>query len=210
MVQKKNSCTLCVLIILLFLPHSGLSAQNGNKIQRNIVITLPAETVRAALQKIVPVSFPSQNEQLQGDIVLESLDQLIIHNNVISVEGVLSGRNLVMTTNIAGQDIQLRVGQVRLPISCDLLMRFDPARRKLFVTPRFSDKNRGHNNQGASLTPLLGALGGREQVVDLNALQLLNIKIGDRSIPIAMEPVKIAGKDNALTFHLQPRIGTPK
>ena len=210
MVQKNCFYTLCLLITLLLLPYTGLSAPNGTQSQKNIVITLPAETVLAALQKMLPLSIPSQNEQLQGDIILESLDRLVIHENSIAAHGVLSGKDLMVVTHIAGQNIQLRVGEVRLPMSCDLLMRFDPARRKLFVTPRFSDTGSGNNNQEASLSPLLGALGGREHPVDLDALQLLNIKIGARSIPIAMEPVKIAGKDNALIFHLLPRVGNSR
>jgi hypothetical protein len=60
------------------------------------------------------------------------------------------------------------------------------------------------------LTPLLGALGGREYLVDLDALQMINVKIGAKSIPIAMEPINIAGVDNALIFHLLPRVGAPR
>jgi len=209
MVQKNCTCALLVTLLLL-LPHSGLTAPNDSQGQKNIAITLPAETVLAAIQKMLPLSIPSQNEQLQGDIILESLDRMAIHDNIISTHGVLSGKDLMVVTNIAGQNIQLRVGEVRLPMTCDLLMRFDPARRKLFVTPRFSDTGSGNNNQEASLSPLLGALGGREHPVDLDALQLLNIKIGARSIPIAMEPVKIAGKDNTLIFHLMPRVGNSR
>lgn len=210
MVQKYCFFSFCLLLALLLLPHSGASAPANTISQRDIVITLPAETVLASLKKILPLEIPSQNEQLQGDIVLESLDRLVIRDNIISVHGVLSGRNLVIVTNIAGQDIQLRVGQVHLPMTCDLHTRFDPVQRKLFVTPRFSDTGAGSNSQEASLAPLLGALGGREHLVKLDALRLLNIKIGARSIPIAMEPVKMTGIDNALVFHLLPQVGTPK
>lgn len=210
MVQKYCFCSFYLLLALLLLPHSGESAPVSNTSQRDIVITLPAETVLASLKKILPLDIPSQNAQLQGNIILESLDRLVIHDNIISVHGVLSGRNLVVVTNIAGQDIQLKVGQVHLPMTCDLHTRFDPVQRKLFVTPRFANTGTGNNSQDASLTPLLGALAGREHLVKLDALRLLNIKIGTRSIPIAMEPVKITGTDNTLIFHLLPQVGTPR
>lgn len=210
MVQKYCFYSFCLLVALLLLPHSGMSAPANTASQRDIVITLPAETVLASLKKILPLDIPSQSSQLQGDIVLESLDRLVIHDNILSVHGVLSGRNLVVVTNIAGQDIQLKVGQVHLPMTCDLHTRFDPVQRKLFVTPRFTDTGAGSNSQDGSLAPLLGALGGREHLVKLDALRLLNIKIGTRSIPIAMEPVKIIGTDNALVLHLLPQVGTAK
>jgi len=196
----------CLLLMLLFSPYPAMSAGNGNS-QRNIVLSLPAETVLTSLQKTLPLDIPSQSRQVQGDITVESLDRLVIRDNIITVRGVLSGRNLVVTTNLAGQDIQLRVGEVRLPMTCDLQTRFDPVRRKLFVTPRFSDTQRDGGTGQDSLTPLLAALGGREYPVDLDALETINLKIGARSIPIAMEPVSITGVDNALVFHLAPRVG---
>ena len=210
MIQKYCIRSLCLLAVLLLLPHSGECAPVNNKDQGDITIILPAETVLTSLKKILPLDIPSRSEQLQGDIVLESLDRLVIHDNIISVHGVLSGKNLVVVTNIAGQDIQLRVGEVHLPMTCDLHTRFDPTQRKLFVTPRFSDTGASNNGQEASLTPLLGALGGKEHPVNLDALQLLHIKVGNRSIPIAMEPVKIVGADNALIFHLLPQVGNPR
>ncbi len=209
MVNKKTFHIGLLLFALFLLPLSALAAA-GAQGKKNIVITLPAETVLTSLQKMLPLDIPSQNRQLQGDITLESLDQLVIHDNIITVRGALSGRNLVVTTRLAGQDIQLKVGEVRLPMTCDLHTRFDPAQRKLYVTPRFVDAAQNAAEQEDALAPLLGALGGREYPVDLDALEMINIKVGAKSIPIAMEPVKIAGIDNALVFHLLPRVGAPR
>ena len=39
---------------------------------------------------------------------------------------------------------------------------------------------------------------------------MLNIRMGDRTIPIAMQPVNITGADNSLIFRLLPRVGSPK
>lgn len=209
MVNKKTFHIGLLLFALFLLPLSALAAA-GAQGKKNIVITLPAETVLTSLQKMLPLDIPSQSRQLQGDITLESLDQLVIHDNIITVRGVLSGRNLIVTTRLAGQDIQLKVGEVRLPMTCDLHTRFDPAQHKLYVTPRFVDAAQNGDNQEDALAPLLGALGGREYPVDLDALEMINIKVGAKSIPIAMEPVKIAGIDNALVFHLLPRVGAPR
>lgn len=211
MVNKKTFHIGLLLFALFLLPLSALAAA-GAQGKKNIVITLPAETVLTSLQKMLPLDIPSQSRQLQGDITLESLDRLVIHDNIIAVRGVLSGRNLVVTTRLAGQDIQLKVGEVRLPMTCDLQTRFDPAQHKLYVTPRFVDAAQHQNgdNPEDALAPLLGALGGREYPVDLDALEMINIKVGSKSIPIAMEPVKIAGINNALVFHLLPRVGAPR
>ena len=206
MVNKNKLHIALLSLALLFLPLS-LPAAFGAQGAKNIVISLPAETVLASLQKALPLDVPSQSRQLQGDITLESMDRLAIHDNIVTVRGVLSGRNLVVTTRLAGQDLQVRVGQVRLPMTCDLQLRFDPAKHKLFVTPRFADAAQNGDNSEDALAPLLGALNGREYQVDLDALEMINIKVGTKSIPIAMDPVKIAGADNTLIFHLLPRVG---
>ena len=207
--QKKIWVTLCLLATIMLSPIHAGSAPNSSKSPRDIVIAMPAETVLASLQKVLPLTIPSQNEQLQGQITLESLDRLFIHDNILSIHGVLSGRNLVIVTNIAGQDIHLKLGQVHMPITCDLQTRFDRSQRKLFVTPRFAEPPAGNNSQEASLSSLLAQLGGREYLVDLDALELLNIKMGSKTIPLAMEPTNVTGTDNSLIFRLFPRIGTP-
>lgn len=206
LMAKHTSFRLLGLLLLAFLltltqPDSATCAQD-----KSVVLTLPAATVLSSVQKMLPLEIPSQSRRLQGDIILESLSYLAIADNVITIRGVLSGRNMVVTTQLAGQDIQLRVGEVRLPVLCNLRTRFDPAHRKLYVTPSFPDAANG----GDDLAPMLGALAGREYQVDLDALESFNIRVGGKSIPITMEPVRIAGIENTLVFHMRPRVGTPR
>lgn len=203
----KNKANLFLGMLLLLLPPVATIPAIGHaKPNQNIVLTLPAETVLTSLQKALPLEIPSQSRQLQGDIIVESLDSLAIADNAITVRGVLSGRNLVVTTQLAGQPIQLRIGEVRLPVTCVLQTRFDAARRKLYVTPHFNNAGNGNDD----LAPLLGALAGHEYLVDLDALETMNIRVGRKTIPVAMDPVHIGGANNALVFQMMPRVGTPR
>ncbi|MBM9536898.1 hypothetical protein [Desulfobulbus alkaliphilus] len=190
-------------LIILLLAASMTHARERSP--RDLVLSIPAETVQATIQSILPLTIPAHHELLRGEIILESLDQLSIDNNIITVSGMLSGRNLVAVTNIAGQDILLRLGQARLPVTCDLITRFDSERRELYVTPRFRNPGQ-NNNQESSLAPLLGALAGREFHVDLDALRLIGITIGDRLIPLALDPVNIVSEHNSLIVFLQPKV----
>lgn len=205
MVKNKAFLLLGLLLLVLLNGLATPTAAKSNDASRNIVLTLPAETILRSLQQMLPLDIPSQSRQLQGDIIVESMDYLAIADNIITVRGVLSGRNLLVTTQLAGQDIQLRVGEVHIPVRCALHTRFDPTRRALFVTPRFADSPANDGSDG--LAPMLGALAGREYQVDLDALEAMNIQVGSRSIPIAMEPIKIAGINNSLVFHMLPRVG---
>ena len=204
MVKNKASLVFGLLLLIL-LNWVAIPAAAKSTPTQNIVLTLPADTILRSLQQMLPLDIPSQSRQLQGDIIVESLDYLAIADNIITIRGVLSGRNLVVTTRLAGQDIQLRVGEVHLPVHCALHTRFDATRRTLLVTPRFTDSSA--NDGGDGLAPILGALAGREYQVDLDALEAMNIRVGSKSIPIAMEPVKVAGINNSLVFHMLPRVG---
>lgn len=196
-------CFLGILLCTASIPHARETSP------RELVLSIPAETVQATIQSILPMVIPAQHELLRGEITLESLEQLSISNNIISVRGMLTGKNLVAVTNIAGQDILLRLGQARLPVTCDLLTRFDIERRELYVTPSFRDSNPNTMNQENSLAPLLSALAGREYRLDLDGLRLIDITIGNRMIPLALDPVNMVGDNNTLIVFLQPKVHSP-
>ena len=173
---------------------------------RDITVTLPAETVLEAVQKILPLTIPAQISGVQGDLILESLGHLAVNGNVISVRGVLAGRNMHVNAKVGGKPFQLQLGEARLPVACDLHTRFDQATGKLFFTPRFT----GQNGDDAGFSQLLGGLSKREYPLELDALDRLDFQIGPRTVSFALRPTNIFGRDNALTFALQPRAIEPR
>lgn len=188
----------CTSIFLFFVFLAAAQAAN-----RDVILSLPAETVHAAVKKILPLTIPTQGSTVQGQLILESLDHLSIRNNVISLHGVLGGRNMTVNAMVANKPIRVQLGELRLPVSCDLLTRFDRQSRQLYVSPRFKDQGGG---QDAGLASLLDGLAGQEYPLDLDALKRLDVEIGTRTISFAMQPANIVGQDNALVFYLQPQV----
>lgn len=193
-----KNITFCYFIFLFLLFSSAVQAAN-----RDVVLTLPAETVHAALKKILPLAIPTQSSTVQGQLILESLERLTIRNNVISVQGVLGGKNMTVNAMVANKPIRVQLGELRLPVTCDLLTRFDRQTRQLYISPRFSE---GGSGQDAGLGSLLDGLAGREYPIELDALKRLDFEIGTRVISFAMQPNNIVGQDNALIFYLQPQV----
>ncbi|WP_028583592.1 hypothetical protein [Desulfogranum mediterraneum] len=199
--------TLLLVTLLLSGQAQSVPASVPSQGDRDITIALPAETVLHSLQAMLPLEITTPQSALDGQIMLTDLSKLDIRDNTLSVEGVLHGSNLSLVTTIANQQIRLKLGEVKLPVSCDLLTRFDPARKKLFITPTFPRKQSSVKPAGAALRPLLAALGGKEYPLSLKSLQLLNITIGDRQLPLPMIPVKISGRENTLILQLRPQVG---
>ena len=202
MIRYFFNLLLFVCVVTLSVPLVAGAAERSR--DRDIVITLPAETLLHSLQKMLPLEIHTENPDLQGQITLQSLKKIAINDNTLSVQGVVGGKNLSMVTTIANQKIRLKLGEVHLPISCDLRTRFDKGKKQLFVTPFFPVT--GQSTPGSNaITPLLKALEGKEYPLQLDTLKLSNIKLGEKQFPLTMVPVDISGRDNALIINLQPQ-----
>lgn len=202
MIRSIFHLLLFVCAITLCVPLIAVAAEKSR--DRDIIITLPAETVLHSLQKMLPLKINTDNPDLQGQITLQSLKKLAINDNTLSVQGIVRGKNLSMVTTIANQKIRLKLGEVHLPVSCDLLTRFDKGKQQLFVTPFFHTPEQSDTGSNA-IRPLLKALEGQEYPLQLDTLKLSNFKLGEKPFPLTMVPVEITGRDNALMINLQPQ-----
>ncbi len=188
------------LLLTLALPVSG-----ATNLQQDIfTLILPAPALRHSLQAILPLPIEQNNASFSGRLLLNSIDQLRIHDNIISIHGVVSGKKLSMHTRIAGQSINLKLGQVTLPLACDLHLRFDDKKRRLFFTPHFTSSPKKSGNSGNVLLPLLTALGGHEYPVDLRRLQSFSPTIGKKQLNIRFQPVQVTTRNNQLVLGLKP------
>ncbi len=175
--------------------------------EQPVSISMPASILHQTLQQALPIPIETQKEYIDGDIVVESITKLEIGKNQVSLQGVLQGNNLSMNTNIAGQTIKLQLGSVRLPLSCDLLLRFDAQKKTLFVTPRFPNPETAKNADPAgALYPLLTALAGKEYPVALDSMDSFSMKIGSKIIPFKMDPIAVGTSGGMLIFQLKPRV----
>ncbi len=188
----------CHIILLLLTSNTYAS-------DRDIQVILPAETVLHTLQKALPFQLPLVNADVSGEASITRLNELSILGNTLFIKGVLQGHNLSVVTTIAGQNIHLKLGQVQLPISCNLHIRFDTHRQRLYVTPVFPDLDQ-QNGTDPSLNPLMGALGNKEYLVPFDFSQHMTLQLGAQAIQLAMMPVQIKGYDNSLIVRLQPRL----
>ena len=146
----------CTVACFLIPPDQIQAAKNQPSI-----ITIPAPALHQAISAMLPLPLKPTGDKFQGTIVVDSISKLEINNNLISIEGQVSGTDMQLTTNIGGQDIRLKLGKLVLPITCDIALRFDPDKKTLFLTPRFQNPTHGHSNSAKTLLPLLNGLSNR-------------------------------------------------
>ncbi|MGK2945980.1 MAG: hypothetical protein ACSLFC_14760 [Desulfuromonadales bacterium] len=173
-----------------------------------INISLPAEILYEIISDALPIPLEGNQELVDGNITIVSLDKLQVKDNSIVLQGVVKGENLSVNTSIAGRDLNMKLGTAILPVTCELLMRFDKIRKILYLTPRFSkpDKAGGGTELGDVLLPVLTAFADREHPVEFDAIKSLLVKVGSRNIPINLGLVDIQAKQGMMIIKLRPEV----
>ncbi len=197
-------CTLLLLALCtLATSYSPVQAATNAP----VTITLPAAALHQTILDMLPLPLEQNGKTFQGTITVDSISKLTINNDLISVQGQVSGRDMQLTTNIGGQDIKLKLGKLSLPVTCDISLRFDPARKTLFLTPRFQEPTHGTSNSAKTLLPLLNSLGNREYPIKLDKISPFNAKIGSKTISFKMVPLDVRAGRDEMILKLEPIAG---
>jgi len=126
-----------------------------------VTLTLPAAMIRESVRSVLPLPIVPEGDHLQGKLVLDSISSLEMRDNGALVKGTLLGSGLTLKTRIGDQNLNMKIGEVRLPLTCDFTFRFDPARKILYVTPKIEPPQPTRNPQADAVLPLLVLLGNK-------------------------------------------------
>ncbi|MDH4318834.1 MAG: hypothetical protein OEV64_10625 [Desulfobulbaceae bacterium] len=174
---------------------------------RSVTITLPDEVLHQSLVDALPIEL-QPGGSMKGIISIDSINTLKIKDKSITLSGVVSGHNLAMKTMVAGQSFDVQLGSVQLPpITCDLMVRFDQAKKTLLITPKFHQPPASVPNDPTNIVHLLlKSIDGKEYPVEFKDIAPFNAQLGDKVIPITLEPIDIVATENQLVLSLVPGI----
>ena len=200
---RLRHCPLFLLFAVLILAQPA-TVPAANTVQP-VTITLPESALLQTIQAILPLPLEQQDlsKKFKGTIVVDSISKLAIQDNLISLQAQVTGRNMEVTTNIGGQNIKLKLGQLVLPVTCDISLRFDAKSKTLFLTPKFQNPTHGNSNSAKTLLPMLNGL-SREYPLKLDQLAPFMAKVGSKTIALRFEPVDIRAGKNTLFLSLRP------
>jgi hypothetical protein len=195
---------LFLIILLLAGPARVFPAE---AVEDTATVSIPDEVLLQAVKGGLPISIETGSQYVQGDVVIESLEKLEVREKSIFLQGVVSSRNVTLNTTIAGKDIAMSLGSVRLPVSAELLLRFDPREKVLLVTPRFpGPESLSATDPVDAFLLLLSSLGEKEYRVELGSIQPVLARVGTRNIPIALEPVDIQAQKGLLLIKMRAAV----
>lgn len=172
-----------------------------------VTITLPEEVVRESIRDALPLSIAPQSDHVEGTLVVESISRLEMTDNGVFLKGQILGTNMVVSTRIGNQDIRMRIGEFRYPLTCDLSFRYDSALKILFITPHLVQPEKTLEGKNANaILPVLALLDNREYPVSLGDIQDFNTEIGQRKISVAMEPVDVQISQSQVILKMVPKV----
>lgn len=172
-----------------------------------MTIALPGEVIRQSLQEILPLRIEQDSSYLEGTFILTSISRVIMGENSAVFDGIVDGSDVHAVTRVGNQNLRIKVGNVHLPLTCDIGFRFDAQQKVLFVKPRVRPPAPGGvADMAGTVASLLSLFGNKEYPVSLTSLQTLNARVGDQDIAIDMDPVDVRVTGGQLVVKLVPRI----
>ncbi|WP_457573060.1 hypothetical protein [Desulfolithobacter sp.] len=194
---------LCILFSFLFLPAASWPASAS---QEPVTITVAQSAILQTLRSLLPLSFVPEDDSFEGTIEIRTIDRLQIHDNLLSIDTMIAGRDVSIRTRVGGQTVRLKVGTLTMGISCDLRLEFDPEKKTLYLTPRFKMPSRDRSGSaGTTLFPLLAALGNRPYPLPLNTITPFTATTGGELLSLALEPTAVTAAEGILRISLKPR-----
>ena len=167
-----------------------------------MTFALPAPALLSILQRLQPIPIQPAQKSFSGSLAIQSIDHLHIHDNAISLHGIVKGSNLALQTMIAGQKLKLKLGNLSLPVACNLRLRLDKQKKALFLTPHFTATgNKVRKND--PIAGLLNGLGGKEYPLPLSEIDKLLSRNLARNISLGLQPVLLNMDNNTLTLGLK-------
>ncbi len=203
-----------VRVIFLLFSLFLLLGQNGHTETKGldaITLTIPESVLSEAVQQSLPVPIDTGSDTVAGSISIENIEQLQLEEQQISALVTLIGNDIQIKTTIAGQQLRLKVGDVKLEFNITADTRYVAPSQTLFIKPTVTDLKSENGQSGDELGNLLaGLFNGREFPLAIDRLQPIITDTGSKKLAIDMQIKNVTIARNLLTLHLLPHIETIK
>lgn len=191
-----------LFLVAVLLPIWSLAAPT-----ETITLNLPESVLAKAVQAALPLDVDSRSKSLKGTIKIISINNLQLGDKVLSCRLHVAGSNLQIVSELAGHQINLKVGEVELDFDCNARLRFDATKQILYIKPVIdkvkAGKDAGQGDLGQALVSLMN---GREFPISMQDMEPLIARTGSKTLIITMKFVNIQARRDILQFSLLPEI----
>lgn len=170
-----------------------------------ITLNLPENVITKAAAAILPLRIDAHSEAIQGDIHIINISEIQLTDNHLACRLHLTGTNLALLTEIAGHEINLKVGSVEIDFKVDAAIRYDAKKQILYIKPLVKNVSASSPGSDADIgQALVALLNGREFPVTIQELDPLIARAGSKIITINSKIANIAAKPKSIQLSLLP------
>ncbi len=193
-----------LFFILLLTCPMQLYASSGQ--QNHITLTLPEQVIAGFIKSALPLDIDHGSPNLDGKIAVTDIRNCRIKNNHLFADLTITGQNLHLVTNIAGQNIRLRVGTMIFYLKAKTALRYDLKRHTLYVHPQVNEVQSQQEGHGEIANLLLPLINNREFPISMKKMHPFVADTGNKRLQIGMDVKNIKIVNGALELHIFPQI----
>lgn len=197
-----NKVIFTLLISFITLTSSVAESKN----QEFITLNFPENVITKAISAVLPLNIDTNSKSIQGDITIINISELQLIDKHLICRLHLAGNNLALVTEIAGHDIRLKVGSVKVDFKTKSAIRFDRKLQTLYIKPVVENvKDNSNTDIGQALVALLN---GREFPISMKKLDPMIAETGSKTLTINTSIANIEAKPKTIRLSLIPTITT--
>jgi adenine-specific DNA methylase len=172
-----------------------------------ISLNLPESVISKATKAVLPLTIDAHSKTIKGDIIIINISNLRLTKGHLACRLQLAGNNLTFVTEIAGHEINLKIGSVQLELDTNAAIRFDQKQQMLFLKPLLQDISKKQNTSNANISQaLIAILNGREFPIRMQNIEPLIAKTGTKTLTINTRITDIKANQGFLQLKLLPTI----
>jgi hypothetical protein len=199
MVMKGYSTVVAILICVSFcFPNSYAATDKDNE----ITIVIPAGVLQGFINEVLPVEITT-HEKVSGDLSIRSIENLKLGLNKIWFTATVHGENIVYSGKIGALPANLRFGVIDSTLNCEASIRYDTAKRLLYVRPKVVEEGKKDDVLWLLLVSLLS---GGEYPVEVQELKPIAARFSNKTVEIDMDISNIYTTNDRLFIALRPTV----
>ena len=203
--SRLNPLKTLTLLALLCCPLLAGSAFAAAPVQP-ITVTLPESLLKEAIASVVPIQIDPHVHGMRGEIEVKDISNLQIRKGHLACRMQLEGKNLGVSTNVGGHNINLNIGSMSVDVNTDSALRFDAKKQILYIRPIVKSTS---DKQGEA-DSLISMFNGNELPIALQKIEPLVSQAGDKILIINGRIIDIVAEQDRLVLKLLPSISTRK
>ncbi len=194
----RNTIVAMVICVSFFFVNSYAATEKDNE----ITIVIPGGVLQEFINEVLPVEITT-HERISGVLWIRSIKNLKLGLDKVWFTAAIHGENIAYSGKIGGLPANLRFGAIDSTLNCEASIRYDSAKRLLYVRPKVVEEGKKGDVLSLVLVPLLS---GREYPVEVQELKPIAARFSNKTVEINMDIINIYTTNDRLFIALKPSV----